>query len=242
MSLLPNYTHPTWRNLLTDEFLLRLSTIEAQLNTFPIKTCGYSYFPEKQNVMRFLSMNVKEIKCVIIGMEPYPSYYQKGNKILPVATGRSFEIANVTSWDQKFKQSSLRNILKTVYFNETGEKKSLEEVRKEIKEGKFFISQPDEWFENLEKEGVLFLNATLTVEPGKPNTHTQVWEEVMNEIIDYIEREVKPKWLLFGNKAEERLLKAIGINGNIYKCHHPRLASFVDENIFKNIPDIKWNI
>ena len=241
MSLLPTYIHPTWKDLLTDEFLLLLNDIETYLDLLPCKSCGYAYFPKKQNVMRFLSMDINEIKCVILGMEPYPSYYQKGSNFLPIATGRSFEIANVISWNQKFKQSSLRNILKAVYFNEIGKKKSLEEVRKEIIEGNFYISQPNKWFENLEKEGVLFLNATLTVEPEKPDTHSKIWEKTMNKIIAYINSHTRPKWLLFGNKAEERLIKAIGTQSNMYKCSHPRLASFVDENIFKNVPEIKWN-
>lgn len=243
MSLLPNNVHNSWCELLTSDFMKRLEDIELSLDSMPKHSSGYAYFPAKENVMRFLSQDVTKIKCIILGMEPYPSWYVDENDVfVPVATGRSFEIANVSDWNQKFKQTSLRNMLKTIYFNTTGEKKSVEEIRKEINNGKFNISQPHEWFGALENEGVLFLNATLTVEPINPDSHTSLWTDVMNDIILYIDNHGdNVKWLLFGNKAQERLHSALGEQKYIHKCSHPRLAEFVDENIFKEVPEIKWN-
>lgn len=243
MSLLPNDIHDSWKELLTEDFLKQLGDIEASLDALPKHSSGYAYFPAKEKVMRFLSQDLTNIKCVILGMEPYPSWYVDENgAFIPVATGRSFEIANVSDWSQKFKQTSLRNMLKTVYFNATGKKKSVEEIRKEINDGAFNISQPHEWFAALEDEGVLFLNATLTVEPINPDSHTLMWKDVMNDIIAYIDSHTDTaKWLLFGNKAQERLVNAIGEKDSMYKCSHPRLAEFVDENIFAAVPDVKWD-
>lgn len=243
MSLLPNDVHDSWKRLLTDDFLKKLDDIEKTLDAMPKHSSGYSYFPVKEKVMRFLSQDLINVKCVILGMEPYPSWYvNEEGGFIPVATGRSFEIANVSNWNQKFKQTSLRNMLKTIYFNTTGKKKSVEEIRKEIESDSFVISQPHEWFEALENEGVMFLNATLTVEPINPDSHTALWRDVMNEIILYIDNHGDDvKWLLFGNKAQERLVGALGEKEYMYKCSHPRLAEFVDEDIFKEVPEIKWN-
>lgn len=135
------------------------------------------------------------------------------------------------------------NILKAIVFNETGQKKTIAEIRSDIDNGDFQMSEPPEWFDKREQSGVLFLNATLTVEPDQPDSHTQLWKEVMNDVMKYIDKKNKNvKWLLFGKNAKQRVIFTIGENDNQYHCCHPRLPQFVDENIFKNIEEIKWNL
>ena len=174
-------------------------------------------------------------------MEPYASSFtdKNGDKI-PVATGRSFEVANVNDWQQKFKQSSLRNILKTIYYNDSGKIISLEQIRQEIAVGNFTVSRPHEWFNRLESQGVLFLNASLTVEPGKPDSHTALWHPAMDIIIRYIDESANVKWLLFGKLAQERIIDVLGDVENLYMCCHPRLPAFVRENIFQFVNEINW--
>lgn len=100
--------HSSWEELLTKDNIKLLDEIEEKI--------GNNYYPATKNVLRFLEQDLNKIKCIIVGMDPYPSCYtDKNNNILPIATGRSFEVANLTSWQDKFKQSSLRNILKTLY-------------------------------------------------------------------------------------------------------------------------------
>lgn len=247
MSLLPPYVHSSWVELLDKPgFKETIDDIEKQIQNPPKQHSlpgagNHPYFPQTGKVMRFMERDIKTIRCVMLGMEPYPSCYTDENgNVLPVATGRSFEVADVDSWQQKFKQSSLRNILKTIYYNKTGNIKSLEDIRSEIAGGKFPISQPHEWFDNLEQQGVLFLNATLTVEPGHPDSHTALWKPVMDDIIRYINKKTGAKWLLLGNKAQNRVAGVIGNSDRIYKCCHPRLPGFVEENIFQYVPDVRW--
>lgn len=197
------------------------------------------FFPSISDMFRFMDVPVKDIKCVFLGMEPYPSWTTAENgTIIPEATGRSFEVRSVTDWSQKFKQSSMRNILKSLYYLHTNSKDDLNVVRNKIVSGEFPISQPPKWFDEMEKQGVVFLNAALTVQRGHPNTHQHIWEPFMTDLIEYI-NETNPdiKWILAGNQAQER---AAHLVNHSVKVHHPRLDSFVTECPFKFVEEIHW--
>ena len=101
--------HKSWLDFFTNDIENELENIEKQI--------GDNYFPSKENILRFMQLDLNKVKYIIVGMEPYPSSYIENNQVIPEATGRSFEVSSVKSWNQKFKQSSLRNILKTIYFN-----------------------------------------------------------------------------------------------------------------------------
>ena len=233
MSIIPQKWHPSWNEFMTDETIKKLQDIESKI--------GNNYYPKEDRVLLFLQRDLKSFICSAVGMDPYPSaYIDKNGNSVPVATGRSFEIGNVDSWNQKFKQSSLRNILKTVYFNETGKIKSLSKIREEISNKKFNILSPHEWFDILENQVVLFLNSTLTVEAGNPGSHMNIWADFMNDLINYMIKENSDlKWLLWGKVSQERILPLIDEANSIKTCH-PRLSSFVSENCFKNINSINW--
>ena len=117
------------------------------------------YLPENERVLRFSRMPLSSVRVVILGQDPYP---QPG-----AATGRSFEVGTVSSWTQPFRQSSLRNILRAIYAAYEGEPLAWSAVREKIARGEFRILPPDRLWDDLEAQGVLFLNAYLTVAPGK---------------------------------------------------------------------------
>lgn len=224
--------HPSWKDFFTKEIIEELDKIENKI--------GSNYFPKKENVLRFTNLDLNEIKYIIVGMEPYPSSYEKNGIVYPIATGRSFEIDNIYSWSQKFKQSSLRNIIKTIYFNYNNKKINLETLREKIASKEFNIKSPKEWYDSLEKQGVMFLNATLTVEPYNVDSHTKIWETFMNKLIKYINNNNKNiLFLLWGNKAQERVLPLIDTKNAI--CNqHPRLVGFIDENCFEKLDKVNW--
>ena len=226
--MIPTTWDKSWNDFMNEEHISMLNDIEKKI--------GSNYFPEDKNVLRFLNFNLDNVKCVIVGMEPYPTSYFVDGKEIPVATGRSFEVSSINSWDEKFKQSSLRNILKTIYYNETNTLKSLDEIRTEIKNNEFKIAPPKNWFDNLENQGVLFLNATLTVKKETVDSHTKIWKDFIEELIKYIDKK-NPKWLLWGNNAINRVSPLVN---NTITCVHPRIASFVNENCFKEVKEIKW--
>lgn len=232
--IIPVSWHSSWNAFMNDEnVILALLKIENKLKEQKI-------FPEAENVLRFLQKDLSDVKYIIVGMEPYPSSYDKNGKQIPEATGRSFEVSSITTWTQKFKQSSLRNILKTIYVNEYNKKETMENIRKLIENGSFPIKQPKEWFDSLEKQGIMFLNATLTVKPYNVDSHTELWTNFMNLLIEYIRNlNENVRWLLWGQKAQDRILPLISEDEAICCCH-PRLAEFVDFNCFQYTENINW--
>lgn len=200
-----------------------------------------SFFPNENLVLRFLNMDFDNLKYVIVGMEPYPSSFVRDGVVVPEATGRSFEVESLRgkTWDAKFKQSSLRNILKAIYYARTGKNGSMEEIRKNIRDGIFPMSPPNEWFDLMEKQGVLFLNASLTVEPGNVGSHKQLWDKFVTDLIQHIEENRDVTWLLWGKDAQERVLPHV--KNYVLSCH-PRLPEFVTENCFKNekLQGVNW--
>lgn len=75
-----------------------LQSIEKKIGTNP-----ENFTPQKNNVLRFLKLDPVKIKVVILGQDPYPQP--------SIATGRAFEVKNLKSWSQKFRNASLKNIL-----------------------------------------------------------------------------------------------------------------------------------
>ena len=225
-----------------------------------------TFFPNVNNIFRFMKTPISEIKCVFLGMEPYPSWTEISETeyaqnycdttaidtlshfnlpikfldkyIIPEATGRSFEVNSIKSWTDKFKQSSLRNILKSLYYSETGEKKNIEEIREKIISNGFLTVNPKDWFNAMEQQGVVFLNAALTVKMNEPNSHKSIWSEFMTDLIKYIE-EKNPniQWILAGNQARER---AENLVSHCVITHHPRLDTFVRECPFQKIKTVNW--
>lgn len=232
MNIVPDKAHHSWNS-----FLCRLD-VKNELIKIEAFLKDTTFFPEEKNILKFLKLDKKDIKVIIVGMEPYPSSYEKNGKTCPVATGRSFEIANLDNWNQKFKQSSLRNILKTIYFNYRKENISLEEIRNKILTSEFDILQPKDWFNNLESQGVLFLNASLTVKPYNVKSHIKIWEPFITMLIKELDNN-NIKWLLWGKDAQDRVLPLIDANNAICSCH-PRLPDFIQQNCFQYIDCINW--
>ena len=225
-----NNIHPSWSSFISSH-IKKIKEIETQI--------GNDFYPNAESVFRFMKNDLANVKCVIVGMDPYPQSYVLDGAVYPEATGRSFEVGSMKEWTQKIKQASLRNILKTLYYNATGQIVTMEEIREKIKEGEFVIPEPHKWFDITEQQGVLWLNSTLTVKPGVPGSHTKIWEEFFEKLCEYIqENNPNITWVLWGNNAAyfERTIK----KGKVIKGVHPRISSFVKENVFEKIKEVEW--
>lgn len=232
--LLPEKIHNSWDEFLTIEILDRLDKIESQI--------GENFNPERKHVLRFLNSDVFAIKVVILGQDPYPS---------PIATGRAFEVKNLTSWTQPFKQISLKNIVRLLYktynrIEKYSEIPSFDEIKEKIYKREFVILPPHQLFESWDRQGVLLLNTYLTCERGISNSHREIWGDFAVEIIRYIvKKNPSTNWFLWGREANQ--YSYLLPQSRIYKSRHPMMCGesyvndFLKSDCFKKTMDkINW--
>lgn len=223
-------TDKSWDDFFTPDKLDRLLNIEKLIRS-------KKFTPNKENVLRFTKVDLTRCKVVILGQDPYP---QPG-----VATGRAFEVGNISDWSDKRVNASLRNILKLLHKNSSGSKTipTIEKVRSDIKEGKLKILPPDELFGNWEKQGVLLLNTALTCDVDASNSHFNYWSGFTQEVVNYISADYPSvKWFLWGMNAQKF---GSDIKSKKFECEHPQLnntrkGSFYFENHFSKVKDINW--
>lgn len=232
MTIIPNDIHHSWNKFLRDEIILELKEIEEKI--------GKNINPTPENVLRFMKNNLYDIRVVILGQDPYP---QQGR-----ATGRAFEVGDLHSWHEKFRQVSLKNIVRLIHKNYNGiseykDIKKFSEIQEEIREGAFTIVPPDEIFKSWEKQGALLLNTYLSVEVGIPGSHISIWENFSQELLNFISLENKNiRWFLWGKMAEGK--KPFIKSGKAYISRHPMMCSekyqddFLKNDCFKDTMDI----
>lgn len=219
--ILPNSVHPSWNDFLNDEIMQELKKIESCIG----QDCNPS---NRQQILRFLTSDIKKVKVIWLGQDVYP---MKG-----VATGRSFEVGMLESWQQPFKQVSMKNIIRLIHkeYNDIdsySEIRSYEEIKRELAAGTFQLQTPKKWFDALEEQGVLFLNTSFTCEPGKPNSHKNIWAHFSANVLRYISRtNTEIIWFLWGNEAIGN--KAFIEQGIFYESRHPMMCSVKYENDF----------
>lgn len=190
--------------------------------------------PKKDKVFRFFENDLENVKCIILGMDPYPS---------DVATGRAFEVSNIDKFTDKYKQSSLSKIFKTLWYYRYGEILDMAALREKAKNTNNKLINIHIWYDEMEKNGVLFLNATLTTILGKPDSHTNIWKDFMDELFKYIvDYNKEIKWLIFGKIANDRIKDIVPIENIIYTCHPASRMNntFVEDCVFKKVGGVKW--
>lgn len=219
--LIPQAIHPSWNAFLTDPIIRMLGEIENKL--------GMNINPSRPEViLRFMTTDLEQVKVVWLGQDVYPAP--------GVATGRSFEVGGLSDWNSTFRQVSLKNIVRLIHktYNEIldyKDVKGFKEIQALIKEGSFSILQPAEWFNSLERQGVLFLNTSFTCEVGKPNSHKEIWEAFSHEALAFISS-ARPDliWFLWGKEAIAN--KSSLQSGILMESRHPMMCSEKYEDDF----------
>ncbi|MCY1635089.1 uracil-DNA glycosylase [Marinifilum sp. D737] len=215
--------HESWNSFLTDEIIDLIKSIESSIQI-------ESATPKKELVLRFLEMDLHAIPVVILGQDPYP---QEG-----VATGRSFEVNGLNSWFDKFRNVSLKNILRSIYKAYTAEELKYSEILKKLNEGDrlpmegdFKVLPPNQLFRYWwEKENVLLLNTAFTCEIGNPNSHTKIWSKFTQKILSHIaDKNKEAVWFLWGNNAQ-KIVADIQIENKI-ETSHPMMCYQRDNDI-----------
>ena len=194
---------------------------------------GAQIYPAKNNIFAALQATpFEQVKVVIVGQDPYHGPGQ--------AHGLSFSVpANIPV------PPSLRNIFK--------------ELQADLGLTKIELSKSGN-LSSWAQQGVLLLNAVLTVEAGKPASHAKQGWEVFTDaiIIELLKRKQPTVFMLWGAYAQKKL-QNLPVNVNIkqhliLKAAHPSPLSitgflgcrhFSKTNLFlkqHDLVEINWGL
>lgn len=158
-------------------------------------------YPHFKNIFHFTQYcNYEEINVVIIGQDPYHSTFIHEEIEYPQAMGLCFSV------DERCKKlpPSLLNIYKNM-----------------IKYNHIDTMPKHGNLERWANQNVLMLNASLTVEAGKPNSHSKVWNYFTEELITELsKRKDNIIFVLWGNNALD-IKKYIRGNQRFIISSHP---------------------
>ncbi len=130
-------------------------------------------YPNYDNIFEtFKYFDLEDTKVVIIGQDCYINHIIKDTIVIPQANGMCFSVSS-----EHKTPPSLKNIFK--------------ELDETIDE--FTIPTSGDLSRWVKEEKVLLLNAALTVEAGKSNSHANLWTPV--QIILLKKYQIKPKIL-----------------------------------------------
>ena len=216
----------SWSNLLGKELQKPyFKLLKNNLKSF-FSNHNTKVFPAEDEVFNaFKLCDFNQVKVVILGQDPYPT---QGH-----AHGLSFSVKEHI----KPLPKSLNNIFKA--------------LSNDLEQAPPTHGDLTRWAE----QGVLLLNAVLTVEEGKPDSHKGIgWEQFSNAVIQNLSNEKQHLvFLLWGAKAQAKrdlidhskhlVLEAVhpsplSAYRGFFDCRH---FSKTNDYLRKNhIPTIKW--
>ena len=153
----------------------------------------YSIFPERHQIFRaFEACPFDKVKVVVLGQDPYPT---KGH-----AHGLCFSAAS----DVKPLPKSLINIFKEL-------------------ESDLGIKPPENGdLNHWAEQGVLMLNAILTVREGEPLSHKkQGWETFTDGVIQALGEKEEIVYILWGNGAIKKAESVDSSRNLVLSSSHP---------------------
>jgi uracil-DNA glycosylase len=180
------------------------------------------------------------VRCVVLGQDPYP---EPG-----FATGRAFEAGNVASWAEldKMFSKSIRAYMQLIAAARLGREDlsadfgKWPQVRTLLDDPKAGFEPPDAIADRWVGEGVLLLNASLTlsrfavsIDPHQARGHLPFWQPLMLRLLEVLRDRQKPLSVIcFGSAAAETIGQAgmvEGENGHVHVVlrEHPAFADAV---------------
>ena len=191
-----------------------------------------TFFPLKADIFRaFDTTPLSRVKVVLIGMDPYPQLNPYTGK--PRAQGLSFSVSRNDSIP-----ASLQNIFKEIKANYPD-----------------FIHQGHGDLTSWAHQGVLLLNASLTVLPNRPGSHAGYWDGFLTRILGVLAEKVPDTCYVLWGQDAQKLERKIGGRAKILKAGHPSSRNLRDTFIgcghFKQINEylsamgkapICWNL
>lgn len=200
-----------WHQLLSDQFDKAYFKSLAEAVDFAYKTT--TVYPARKNLFRALSLCKPDmVKVVILGQDPY---HEPGQ-----ADGLAFSVPSHIK-----VPGSLRHIYDEIAL----ERQLLPHCFTSSSTG---IPQPDNLLktasgytslESWAHQGVLLLNATLSVERGKAGSHNRIgWQQFTDAIISAISAHTNHTvFLLWGNNAAGKTPLIDNVNHHVLTATHP---------------------
>jgi uracil-DNA glycosylase len=151
-------------------------------------------YPAPEDVFRFTETPLRDVKVVILGQDPYHGPGQ--------ADGLAF-----STRDDGLLPRSLVNIFRELG-DDLGQALFRDLMLKALKEGRDCVrGDLTPWT----RQGVLLLNAALTVRRGEAGSHCDIWQPFTDEVIRAVcdSATVAPHFILWGVFAKAALERAI---------------------------------
>jgi uracil-DNA glycosylase len=100
---------------------------------------------------------------------------------------------------------------------------SLKNIFKELQTDVGIPTPPHGCLMSWAQQGVLLLNATLTVRAGEPKSHYgKGWEQFTDAVIDLLaQKKERLVFLLWGKSAQEKCHKVVGTHHAVFQAAHP---------------------
>lgn len=197
-----------WQSILGEEFqkpyFFKLQK-QYQSAVISAKERNKLVFPRQDSIFKAFSLtSPQSLKVVLLGQDPYPSFYRFNGKIIPHAMGLAFSVPRESS----NLPASLKNIFK--------------ELQNDMQIPPASHGDLSKWAE----QGVLLMNCSFSVEQNAPNSHAKIWQNFSDSIIAAIAAHCeKIIFLLWGNFAKNKaeiILKNSPPNRHfILKAAHP---------------------
>ena len=191
---------------------------EELLKIYKFIQCRQAICPHKKDIFKaFKLCNYDDCRVIIIGQDPYPNSR---------ATGLAF--ANPSTVDslspslEKVKDSLTRDIIswKSITFDQT--------------------------LESWAAQGVLLLNASLSVEPHRPLSHTLYWRPFMSSLFKNLaKKRTGMVYVLMGSQAKELARYINPMSNHILACEHPAYycrKQIAMPNILEQANDIIYSL
>lgn len=202
--------HKSWSNLI-DKYEFDIDSIYEEGEVYP----------PKEYIFRVFQEDVKEIKIVLLGQDPYHGPGQ--------AHGLSFSVP-----DNVKIPPSLKNMYKELQFNFPERNYSFE------------TGNLEKWFY---REHIFLLNSSLTVKRGQAGSDMSIWEEFTDDVIRFISEENEEcVFLLLGNYAKSKSKFIKNKDKIVVEVHPSPLArGFVGSNVFKRVEqvlgrEVNWSV
>jgi len=174
--------------------------------------------PSGAHVFRALDgIRPSAVRAVVLGQDPYPNHQ--------FATGRAFEQGGLESWprDPKRIADSLARIVQTIAAERTGnaaytrDDAAWRKVPDDLRSGALRLGPPNRLFDQLEGQGVLWLNTGLTIShfqkggaPEQLEGHLPLWRPIIRRILTHLatRRSGQVVFLLWGSPARRTFQEA----------------------------------